>query len=96
MHVLTVALTCAQVNKDGLKLQCSHFRLEAPQLAAPPVVIYCHCNSGSRRDAEEALHVLLPHDITVFTLDFAVRLPAVLGPLVLGCMQLGRVTAVPG
>ncbi len=39
------------------------------------MVIYCHCNSGSRRDAEEALHVLLPHGITVFTLDFAVRRP---------------------
>ena len=42
--------------------------------AAPvPCVVYCHCNSGSRRDAEEALYVLLPHDIGVFCLDFAVR-----------------------
>ena len=40
-----------------------------------PCVIYAHCNSGSRRDAEEALYVLLPHNITVFCLDFAVRLP---------------------
>ena len=60
------------MNKAGLKLQCSHFKPAQTTLAAPPVVIYCHCNSGSRRDAEEALHVLLPHDITVFTLDFAV------------------------
>lgn len=41
-----------------------------------PCVIYAHCNSGSRRDAEEALYVLLPHNITVFCLDFAVRLQA--------------------
>ena len=40
-----------------------------------PCVVYCHCNSGSRRDAEEALHVLLLHDIGVFCLDFAVRRP---------------------
>ena len=39
-----------------------------------PCVVYCHCNSGSRRDAEEALHLLLPHNITVFYLDFAVSL----------------------
>lgn len=25
-----------------------------------PCVVYCHCNSGSRRDAEEALLTLLP------------------------------------
>ena len=69
----------AQTNKAGQKLQCSHFRLEMlPRGFPPPVVIYCHCNSGSRRDAEEALHVLLPHGITVFTLDFAVRRPSLL------------------
>lgn len=38
------------------------------------MVIYCHCNSGSRRDAEEALHVLMPHGIHVVTLDFAVSM----------------------
>ena len=37
-----------------------------------PIVVYCHCNSGSRRDAEEALYVLLPQGISVFCLDFAV------------------------
>ena len=38
-----------------------------------PCCLYAHCNSGSRRDAEEALYVLLPHNVTVFCLDFAVR-----------------------
>lgn len=32
----------------------------------------CHCNSGSRRDAEEALNLLQPLYITVFCLGFAV------------------------
>ena len=67
------ACLCCQVNKKGLKLQCSHYK---PSGASPehalPIVIYCHCNSGSRRDAEEAFYVLLPHNITVFCLDFAV------------------------
>lgn len=37
-----------------------------------PCVIYCHTNSGSRRDAEEILYTLLPKGVTVFALDFAV------------------------
>ena len=37
-----------------------------------PCVVYCHCNSGSRRDAEEVLYHLLPRGMTVFALDFAV------------------------
>lgn len=45
-------------------------------LGCRPCVIYAHCNSGSRRDAEEALYVLLPHNITVFCLDFAVSTAA--------------------
>lgn len=36
-----------------------------------PCVIYCHCNSGSRRDAEEAVYILIPLGVSVFTLDFA-------------------------
>ena len=66
-----------QRNPAGLKLQCSHYRPRGMGSTPVPCVIYCHCNSGSRRDAEEALHVLLPHDISVFCLDFAVRRPAV-------------------
>lgn len=64
-----------QENKKKQKLQCSHYKAEKPWHAHPlPIVVYCHCNSGSRRDAEEALYVLLPQGISVFCLDFAVRL----------------------
>eukprot|EP00803_Ostreobium_quekettii_P004847 evm.model.scf_752.1 EVM.evm.TU.scf_752.1 scf_752:2765-12004(-) len=61
------------VNKDGQTLKCSHFKPhvkgspEGPQ----PCVVYCHCNSGSRRDAEEAVILLVPQKISVFTLDFS-------------------------
>ncbi|KAK9805218.1 hypothetical protein WJX72_006872 [[Myrmecia] bisecta] len=60
-------------NKAGQKLVSSHYRsAEAVNTKVPqPCVIYCHCNSGSRRDAEEALYILLPHNISVFCLDFA-------------------------
>lgn len=79
----------SQVNKRGLKLQCSHYK---PSGATPehalPVVIYCHCNSGSRRDAEEAFYVLLPHNITVFCLDFAVSTPAPRSQLCNGPLRL--------
>jgi len=36
-----------------------------------PVVIYAHCNSGSRRDAEEVMGLLLPAGIAVAALDFS-------------------------
>lgn len=35
-----------------------------------PCVVFCHCNSGSRRDAEEAVKELVPRNITVFCMDF--------------------------
>ncbi len=43
------------MNKRGLKLQCSHFIPTGVngKDGRLPCVIYCHCNSGSRRDAEE-------------------------------------------
>ena len=65
----------AQTNAAGQRLECSHFRpAQVASEAEPlPIVVYCHCNSGSRRDAEEAALVLLPHHISVFALDFAVR-----------------------
>ena len=46
-----------QTNKKGLKLVCSHFiPLDVKgRDGRLPCVIYCHCNSGSRRDAEEAV-----------------------------------------
>ena len=62
----------AQENARREQLQCSHYRPRGMGSTPVPCVIYCHCNSGSRRDAEEALYVLLPHNIGVFCLDFAV------------------------
>ena len=63
-----------QTNAKGQRLQCSHFLgRETQPKQAPPIVVYCHCNSGSRRDAEEAVYALLPSGITVFAFDFAVR-----------------------
>ncbi|TVU08143.1 hypothetical protein EJB05_41532 [Eragrostis curvula] len=44
--------------------------LEAKNTALP-CVIYCHGNSGCRADANEAAVILLPSNITLFTLDFA-------------------------
>ncbi|GLC45387.1 hypothetical protein PLESTB_000623600 [Pleodorina starrii] len=60
-------------NKRGLLLQCSHYlpRHVRGKDGRLPCVVYCHCNSGSRRDAEEAICVLIPCGVSVFTLDFA-------------------------
>lgn len=59
-------------NKRGYALQCSHYVPEPfPEDTALPCVIYCHGNSGCRADANEAAVVLLPSNITVFTLDFS-------------------------
>lgn len=53
-------------------LQCSHYLpVENPEGMALPCVIYCHGNSGCRVDASEAAVLLLPLNITVFTLDFS-------------------------
>lgn len=60
------------VNQKGQKLHCSHYKpFDTTAEHGRPIVIYCHCNSGSRRDAEEAFYILLPRDVTVFCLDFA-------------------------
>ena len=64
-----------QVNKRGHKLQCSHYKpADTTAEHGRPIVVYCHCNSGSRRDAEEAFYALIPQDVTVFCLDFSVSL----------------------
>ncbi|GAB2266416.1 hypothetical protein Dimus_001424 [Dionaea muscipula] len=53
-------------------LQCSHYiPTESPAGNTLPCVIYCHGNSGCRADASEAAIILLPLNITVFTLDFS-------------------------
>ncbi|KAF8720982.1 hypothetical protein HU200_023391 [Digitaria exilis] len=59
-------------NGLGKKLQCSHYMPAViPEGKALPCVIYCHGNSGCRADASEAAIILLPSNITVFTLDFS-------------------------
>ncbi|CAN6289395.1 unnamed protein product [Urochloa humidicola] len=59
-------------NGLGKKLQCSHYMpVVIPEGKAVPCVIYCHGNSGCRADASEAAIILLPSNITVFTLDFS-------------------------
>lgn len=62
-------------NERGERLLCSHFRpcIVASKDGRLPVVVYCHCNSGSRRDAEEIIYHFLPRHVTVFSLDFSVR-----------------------
>ncbi|KAK6917908.1 Serine aminopeptidase, S33 [Dillenia turbinata] len=59
-------------NGRGHILQCSHYLPSPfPEDTPLPCVIYCHGNSGCRADANEAALVLLPSNITVFTLDFS-------------------------
>ncbi|KAF4379130.1 hypothetical protein G4B88_010524 [Cannabis sativa] len=59
-------------NARGHVLRCSHYLpLDLPEDASLPCVIYCHGNSGCRADANEAAVILLPSNITVFTLDFS-------------------------
>ncbi|KAI3469496.1 hypothetical protein Pfo_026159 [Paulownia fortunei] len=60
------------VNSRGDVLQCSHYMpIICPEGNTLPCVIYCHGNSGCRTDASEAAVILLPSNITVFTLDFS-------------------------
>ncbi|GER32349.1 alpha/beta-Hydrolases superfamily protein, partial [Striga asiatica] len=60
------------VNSRGDTLQCSHYMpIVRPNGNPLPCVIYCHGNSGCRTEAIEAATILLPSNITVFTLDFS-------------------------
>lgn len=61
------------INTRNQKLRCSHYRpcVVTSSDGRLPCVIYCHTNSGSRRDAEEILFTLLPKGISVFALDFS-------------------------
>ncbi|XP_007026439.2 PREDICTED: uncharacterized protein LOC18597378 [Theobroma cacao] len=59
-------------NARGYMLRCSHYMPSPfPKETPLPCVIYCHGNSGCRADANEAAVILLPSNITVFTLDFS-------------------------
>ncbi|XP_057771847.1 uncharacterized protein LOC130991575 isoform X2 [Salvia miltiorrhiza] len=68
-----MAISCSYVkNSRGDVLQCSHYMpVVPPEGKTLPCVIYCHGNSGCRTDASEAAVILLPSNITVFTLDFS-------------------------
>ncbi|GFQ05955.1 uncharacterized protein yqkd, partial [Phtheirospermum japonicum] len=60
------------VNSRGDVLKCSHYMpIIPPEGIKLPCVIYCHGNSGCRTDASEAAVILLPSNITIFTLDFS-------------------------
>lgn len=70
-----IYVTQAQENSQKQQIKCSHLLPKYPPESLEgrmPCVVYCHCNSGSRRDSEEALHLLLPQNISVFALDFVV------------------------
>ena len=70
-----------QTNSSKEQIKASHLVPKYPPKSKDgklPCVVYCHCNSGSRRDSEEALHLLLPQNITVFALDFVVLTQAIL------------------
>eukprot|EP00250_Pteridium_aquilinum_P021058 c25019_g1_i2 orf=745-2370(-) len=59
-------------NSQGHLIQCSHYMPFSMTEEKPlPCVIYCHGNSGCRADASEAAVILLPSNITVFSLDFS-------------------------
>eukprot|EP00439_Symbiodinium_sp_Y106_P036611 s763_g4.t1 len=57
-------------SRRGGRLQCSHF-LPAKGNEARPCVVYLHGNCSSRLEAFDALPVLLPLDVTVFSLDLS-------------------------
>ena len=60
-------------NVPAAGLRCSHFEPIAAERAAErlPCVVYLHGNCSSRLEALSTLPVLLPFNITVFSLDFA-------------------------
>ncbi|KAG0461622.1 hypothetical protein HPP92_021919 [Vanilla planifolia] len=59
-------------NQKSHVLVCSHYIPDTPsENNGLPCVIYCHGNSGCRADANEAAVILLPLNITVFTIDLS-------------------------
>eukprot|EP00892_Ulva_mutabilis_P009090 jgi/Ulvmu1/6553/UM003_0187.1 len=60
-------------NQRDERLQCSYWEPDDPIVTSKPIpaVVYCHCNSGSRLDAAEAISILLPMGVRVFALDFS-------------------------
>ncbi len=59
-------------NVRGELLKCSYYRPTGRSVPHDlPCVVYCHCNSGSRCDANEVVGLLIPSGIAVMALDFA-------------------------
>lgn len=60
-------------NPKGDKICCSHFEPAKSQRVNEvlPCVVFCHGNCGSRLDIFPVILSLLPHNITVFCMDFA-------------------------
>ena len=59
------------MNKRGLLLECSHFEPTEDERVAEklPAVIYLHGNCSSRLEALPCVPILLPANITLFTMD---------------------------
>jgi len=58
-------------NKQGLKLECSHFIPYRQEDKVLPCVVYLHGNSSSRCEAIGALGLLLALPATIFCFDFS-------------------------
>jgi len=59
-------------NGRGQLLKCSYYRPTGRSVPQDlPCVVYCHCNSGSRCDANEVVGLLIPSGIAVMALDFS-------------------------
>eukprot|EP00344_Euplotes_crassus_P002808 CAMPEP_0197004600 /NCGR_PEP_ID=MMETSP1380-20130617/23854_1 /TAXON_ID=5936 /ORGANISM="Euplotes crassus, Strain CT5" /LENGTH=387 /DNA_ID=CAMNT_0042423445 /DNA_START=27 /DNA_END=1191 /DNA_ORIENTATION=+ len=61
------------VNDRELTIKCTHYEPIDSQRPCKelPCVLYLHGNASSRTEAMPAVKLLLPEDITVFTLDFS-------------------------
>ena len=57
-------------NPRGEKLKCSYYKPPGREENLP-CVVYCHCNSGSRCDANEVVALLVPCGMAVLALDFS-------------------------
>jgi len=55
----------------GHILECSHFVPARRSCAQRPCIVYLHGNCSSRLEAFDVLPVLLPRDLTVFSLDLS-------------------------
>jgi alpha-beta hydrolase superfamily lysophospholipase len=59
------------LNDRNQRLRCSHYMPEETYTVRIPCIIICHGNCGNRLDAIDIVEMLLPHDISVLSLDFS-------------------------